>query len=218
MPLSQSITYESDAQNWKRSVPFYRCSDLLTVWIFIIILLLTPLASSSQTVKKKTSTSNEFYLFRQPKFLMDSLGYHGDKFLDTIYYTDKKIKAIGFYAIDIQGDKTYYRVDLWTEFYNNGEIKSIGKYQFALVYDCCGGTLCNQVCPYKVGDWTYYYDNGKIKAAGSFRVEKTKANTSVENQFNYKSIMTSSWLFYDSNGQLANDQRKIALDVEKPTL
>jgi len=186
--------------------------------ILIIILTLAPFISLAQEINKGTNLTLQPYLISNDSFILDSSGYRGLKEIDTLYYPDKKIKAIGFYAVDKGGKSTYYRVGLWMEFYNNGEVKSIGNYNFHLLYGCCSAIPCTQLCPYKIGDWTYYYENGQIKARGAYKVDKIKVNTDVANQFTYKSIVTEEWLLYDIDGQTAKDKQKIISDLERLTL
>jgi antitoxin component YwqK of YwqJK toxin-antitoxin module len=176
-----------------------------------------PLLSQAQITKKKSNPSSEAVLTTQK----ESFGgpeYYGKRIADTIFYPNRIIKAIGFYAVDSKGKKLYYRTGLWAEYYSNGKLKSIGNFDFRTVYSCCGGTLCQQVCLYKIGEWTYYYDNGFVKAKGSYMVEKTEANTNIENQFIYRSLITDDWLFYDKDGQTAKDKARIILDLERPEL
>jgi len=178
--------------------------------LLIAILIFVPLVSTAQLDTRKNKKIFGPYSM-QPQFL------HGNKILDTIYYPDKKIKAIGFYAVDDEGKKTYYRTALWTEYYNNGEIKSRGSYLFNFIYGCCGGLPCVHSNVYKVGDWIYYYENAVVKAKGIYKVERIEVSTGVENQFAYKSVYTDAWNFYDPDGQIAKDRQKIISELEKPT-
>lgn len=195
---------------------FVVCQIKKTMRLLILILLFAPVASYGQITKKKRNLPFQPFFSSQNLFHLDSSEYQGNKILDTIYYPDKKIKAIGFYSVDRNGRTTYYRAGLWTEFYNNGTIKSIGNYNFHLVYNCCGGAPCDQLNLYKVGEWIYYYDNGNIKAKGTYLIEKTNATTSFEHQIIYKSRITEEWVFFDTNGHIAKDKQKIIRDIQSP--
>lgn len=186
--------------------------------LLIIILILAPAICYGQTSKAKSRASSPIQTVTQKKFRLDSFDYNSKRTLDTIYYSDKKIKAIGFYVADDKGKKTPYRIGLWTEYFNNGEIRSIGNYIFNKVYGCCSAMPCFDINCYKTGEWIYYYDNGQVKATGTYKVERIAVNRGVANQFLYTSLITDSWNFYDADGQTTKDKQAIISTLEKPAL
>lgn len=66
--------------------------------------------------------------------------------ISTTIYSKGKIIATG------RDDGTFMKQGLWKEFYETGELKSIGKY----------------INGKKIGDWKYYFSNGKTEQAGVY--------------------------------------------------
>ncbi len=182
---------------------------------FLFILLLTPFALQAQFSKQKTFPTFQSGLLNVNRFQLDSLGFHGTKQLDTLFYEDKKIKAIGFYAVDRQGNKTYYQVGLWTEFYRNGQVMSGGNYDLQFLLGCYNTMPGVRYYSYKKGDWVYFYENGQTKAKGTYKIERVKADAGVPNQFESKSSTTAEWIVNDENGQPAKDRQRVLYNLER---
>jgi antitoxin component YwqK of YwqJK toxin-antitoxin module len=128
-------------------------------------------------------------------------GYHGKTAADTSYYKDKKIKAIGKVAVMDDSINSEFKIGLWTEYYQNGQIKSQGSFQIGAYTNCCSNGWCESYINYEVGQWKYYYDNGQLKASGIYKVKKEHINTSCEGGAQiYKSHISKSWRFYRQDG------------------
>jgi hypothetical protein len=183
--------------------------------LFLIILFLTPFALQAQLSKQRTFATYTSGFIDTNKFQLDSLVFHGPKQLDTLFYEDKKIKAIGYYAIDRQGNKTYLRAGLWTEFYRNGQIMSSGNYDFQFLLGCYNTTAGIRYYSYKKGDWKYFYENGQTKAKGTYKIVRVAASTGVANQFETKSLTTPDWVVNDENGEAAKDRQRVLADLER---
>jgi len=169
----------------------------------------------AQMSKHKTTLIFQSGLSGGNKFQIDSFGFHGPKHLDTLFYDNKQIKAVGYYAVDKQGNKTYHRVGLWTDYYRSGQIMSIGNYDLQFYYGCYNTMPGVRYYSFKKGDWTYFYENGQTKAKGTYMVERVKVSAGVENQFESKSSTTASWIINDENGQPAKDRQKVISDLDK---
>lgn len=160
----------------------------------IIILYFIPIASFAQLSKYKTSSISSTSIPIEKKFLIDSSGFRGPKLLDTLFYDNRQIKAIGYYPIDKKGNKAYYRVGQWIEYYQTGQIKSIGNYDLNYYYGCYNSRPGLRYYSFKKGDWTYFYENGMTKAKATYKVERIQVSDGVANQYENKSSITSDWL------------------------
>lgn len=149
------------------------------------------------------------------RYSLDSNGYHKQLTTDTIFYDNKKPKAIGTFAVDRNNKKEGYKVGKWTEYYENGQVKSIGEYQMAFVFACHSARPGLAYYTYKIGDWTYYYDNGQVMAKGKYDLTTQKVFTGIADQYAKKSVVTDVWLLYDNNGQAIPDRQKIVSELEK---
>ncbi|WP_291139191.1 toxin-antitoxin system YwqK family antitoxin [Flavobacterium sp. UBA7663] len=73
-----------------------------------------------------------------------------------------------------------FRVGFWREFYKNGNLKSEGNYKLDTYKQCCTGGICNGYYSYKYGEWKYYHENGNLKTKGTYRMGKKHKKTSCE--------------------------------------
>ena len=149
------------------------------------------------------------------RYNLDSNGYSKQLTTDTIFYDNKKIKAIGSFAVDRDNKKGDYKVGKWAEYYDNGQIKSLGEYQMSFVFACQYARPGLAYYSYKVGNWAYYYDNGQMMATGKYDLTTQKVSTGIADQFAKKSIVTDSWLLYEKNGTPIADRQKIIPELEK---
>jgi MORN repeat variant len=182
---------------------------------FIIILIFIPTVLHAQMSKRKNTLTFQTNLLNEDKFQINSFGFSGPKHLDTLFYDNKQIKAIGYYAIDKQGNKSFHRVGLWTEYYRNGQIMSIGNYDLQFYYSCYNTMPGIRYYSFKKGYWNYFYENGQTKAKGTYKVERVQISTGVANQFESKSSTTADWLINDEDGQPAKDKQKIIFDLDR---
>lgn len=183
--------------------------------LFLIILFLTPFALKAQMSKQRTFPTFQSGLLNGNKFQLDGFGFHGPQQLDTLFYEDKKIKAVGYYAVDRQGNKTFLRVGLWTEFYRSGQVMSVGEYDLQSLLGCYNAMPGVRYYSYKKGDWIYFYENGQTEARGTYKTERVQASTGITNQFESKALTTPEWIVNDENGQPAEDRQKVLSDIER---
>ena len=184
--------------------------------ILILAFLFLPFISHAQKKKKKKENGANIFLMQFNMFwgVLDSSGFKGQKTLDTLYYPDKHIKAVGYYAINNDRKKTTCKVDKWIEYYENGEIKSQGNYELEYLLACRSAGPSVVYHEYEVGEWKYYYDNGRLKAQGIYKIEKTNASTGISNQIYANPIVTDKWLLHEKDGQIAINREKIILELK----
>lgn len=152
---------------------------------------------------QKTNKRDQFQVFvsNDDRFLIDSGAYRGQTALDTLYYPDKKIKAIGNVALEKDSSKSDFKVGLWTEYFSNGQVKSKGLYQIDSYIQCCAASHCRQYLNYKLGLWEYYYETGQIKASGTYNVKTERIHTSCKGGAKVlTSHVDSSWTFWNDMG------------------
>ena len=181
---------------------------------FLFIVFLSPLFLQAQQKERKDeqAISPLFEILR--RFDFEDRFFAGKKISDTLHYDDSSVKAIGYFAGDKENKKSDYRIGLWTEFYENGTIKSVGNYgmQYLLVsYSSGQAIIYNQ---YKTGEWVYYYDNGKVKAKGRYRIVKNPVSAGVDKQFTKSPVTTEDWLFYYSNGKPLANKKEVIGEVD----
>jgi antitoxin component YwqK of YwqJK toxin-antitoxin module len=179
-----------------------------------------PSIAVGQKTKKAKEKARSDSLYKMTmqmmdRFNLDSSGYHGLFTVDTLFYDNKKIKSIGSFAIDRNTKKSDFKIGKWTEYYENGQLKSIGEYQMSYVLACRSAMPGLSYYSYKINNWTYYYVSGQVMANGKYELEKQKVFTGIANQFAKKSVVTNDWLFYNSNGQITSDNQKIIADLDK---
>ena len=179
----------------------------------MILIILNPCFGKAQVVKG--SSSLRPYFIDDDKFIHDSTGFRGEGKLDTTFYSDKSIKSIGFRPVDKSGFKTNYKVGLWTEFYKNGCVKSVGQYALQSVYGCCSGNACVQYYFYKTGEWSYYYSDKTLLAHGLYKLELKEINTGIAGQYGYFSVVTDNWALNESDGQPARNRDSIILLLKR---
>jgi len=175
------------------------------------------IGQKSKKAKEKARNDSLYKMTLQmmDRFNLDSSGYHGQIKFDTIFYDPKKIKSIGSFAIDRNEKNSDYKIGKWTEYYENGQVKSIGEYQMSYVMACRSAMPDLAYYSYKIGSWTYYHVNGQVMATGKYDLDKQKVFTGIANQFAKKSVVSNYWFFYDSDGQIASDKQKIIADLDK---
>jgi len=120
----------------------------------------------------KEEDSGKYYVASGDTSRMVFIGDEGN--LYKLYDKNHKLLAEGNFSED--GDK-YLREGKWSEYYDNGTMKSMGYYHK------------NNA----VGLWQHFYNNGKLKTQYTFAV--------IENGDNYYCMAGSYQEYYD-NGQL----------------
>ncbi len=118
-------------------------------------------------------------------------------------YESGSIKYIG--ELDCDSKPIKVRKGLWKEFYENGILKSSGKYASSSYTECCFSGYCKLEYSYKIGEWNYYYDNGKIMASGIYDKGKRHIQTNCEGgDIISFGIIGNNWQYFNSEGELLN--------------
>ena len=158
-----------------------------------------------------------FFIFINCKTYKESI--KENSFVKTsLNYKSGELKAKGFY------NKEYYDdvklpVGLWTEYYKNGVIKSIGEYKMENYTDCCTGGICKTPYSYKIGEWKYFFNDRKLKEKGIYRIGTKIIETSCEGGAEIKyGRVNKNWIFYNVKGELREISKKEIQNIEKESV
>ena len=136
----------------------------------------------------------------------------GQMKLDTIYYDQKNIKAIGFIALKKDSSESDIRINKWINYYKNGSIESIGNYSMSSYIDCNYVGWSRNYYAYKIGSWTYFYQNGNKMAEGIYSVKLETINNSCKKGAIIKrSRINNKWKYWDVDSNpimVTNDLKK----------
>jgi hypothetical protein len=181
---------------------------------FLFIVFLTPLFLKAQQKNRKDEQVISPFFEVLRRFDFENRFFAGKNVPDTLWYNDTVIKAIGYFAADKENKKSEYKIGLWKEFYENGNIKSIGNYgmQYLLLSYSSGQAIVYN--EYKTGEWIYYYENAQVKAKGRYKIVRTPVSTGVDNQFTKAPVTTEDWLFYSSDGKPLANKKEVIGEVE----
>ena len=128
---------------------------------------------------------------------------------------NKKTES-GKYAIFNDGETSQYKIGLWKEYYENGQIKEEGKYLIGRYAQCCFAGPCLRYYNYKVGKWKYYYQNGTLELDGNYSIKKMWIDTNCGGDYVKYGILDSSTKFYDQLGnRIKNNIESLKLTYEK---
>jgi len=125
-----------------------------------------------------------------------------------------EIKAIGEYSEDYL---PFYnlRIGEWKEYYTNGNLKEVGKYEIGVYTNCCITGLCENYYNYKSGAWKFYFESGNLKSKGDFNLEKFQINTSCEGGDEIIfGIVNQSWEYFDEKGNEIWPTEELIYSVE----
>lgn len=174
----------------------------MTQFKTILSLLTLLLSTFAIGQRKNDSIVDDIYIAGDNRFQLDSAGYHGATALDTMYYPDNKIKAIGHVALESDSSKSKLKVGSWTEYFPSGTIKSEGSYQIDSYIQCCSDGACRMFINYKTGSWQYYHENGQLKCSGIYVVAKEHIKTSCKGGARvYRARINKSWKCHNEQGQ-----------------
>lgn len=135
---------------------------------------------------------------------------------DTLYYSNRKIKAIGYYSKNEMQPGNGIRTGYWLSFYENGQLKSAGTYGICSYWICSSAVPQQTIYSYKTGEWTYYHDNGTLKAKGFYQAERLPVYGGIAGQYAIKSYTTGNWIVLDATGKAAENPQDIleTLNIE----
>ncbi len=177
-------------------------------FIFLIIIFL--LTSCGKRLKSRIYIADEHkYELRKDKF-------YGDFEMKEVNYNNGQLMDRGNYAYDKEGNLSNLKTGDWTSYYENGQLKSKGKYNIGSFIQCCFSGACKQFYNYKVGSWEYFYSNGQLKAAGEYETKQLHVNTSCEGGDNMSfGITTSQWKYFNEKGETIEPNAEFIIEFEK---
>ncbi len=126
-------------------------------------------------------------------------------------------KESGMYAKFNDGETSKYKIGLWKEFYENGQLKKEGKYLIGRYLQCCNLGPCLRYYNYKVGKWKYYYKDGTLELNGNYSIKRMWIPTSCGGDYIKYGILDSDTKFYDRSGERIrkkNDSLKLNYEKE----
>jgi|GEM_PF-1504611 len=130
--------------------------------------------------------------------------------------TKDKHAESGQYAKYLDGEISPYKIGIWKEFYENGKLKSEGKYLIGRYVQCCLTGHCLRYYNYKVGNWKHYFPNGTLKLNGNYSLKKLAIETNCGGDFIKYGILDSDAKYYDDKGnRLKENTEKLKLNYEK---
>lgn len=146
----------------------------------------------------------------------DSLHFNGKVYLYATYDSFKSIKTTGKIAINKNGEKSTLKVDEWTTYHENGNLKSKGNYKLGRYIECgSAGPFISYYC-YKKGMWSFWFENGQKKAEGIIKITPQHIGTSCEGGAckMVGKIDKEKWSFWDNTGTTitSNDSLIIVLE------
>ena len=128
---------------------------------------------------------------------------------------NKKIES-GEYAKFNDGETSQYKIGLWKEYYENGQIREEGKYLIGRYVQCCFSGTCLRYYNYKVGKWKYYYENGTLELEGNYLIRKLWIDTNCGGDYIKYGVLDSDTELYDQSGdQIKKNLDSLKLKYEK---
>jgi len=122
----------------------------------------------------------------------------------------------GNYAKFNDGETSQYKIGLWKEFYENGQLKEEGNYLIGRYVQCCLSGYCIRYYNYKVGKWNYYYPNGTLELKGNYSLKKLRIETNCGGDYIKYGILDSDSKFYDEKGKRIKENiKELKLNYEK---
>ena len=120
------------------------------------------------------------------------------------------------YAVFNDGETSQYKIGIWKEYYENGQIKEEGKYLIGRYVQCCFSGPCLRYYNYKVGEWKYYYENGTLELEGNYSIKKLWIDTNYGGDYIKYGILDSDSKFNNLSGErIRKDIDSLKLKYEK---
>ena len=130
----------------------------------------------------------------------NTLQFANNSFSGKTVMTDNIKEESGEFAKFNDGNTSPYRIGIWKEYYENGQLKEEGRYLIGRYVQCCFSGNCLRYYNYKVGKWKYYYPNGKLELDGNYSIKKMWIDTNCGGDNVKYGILNSDTKFYDKTG------------------
>jgi len=88
----------------------------------------------------------------------------------------------------------------WSQYYYNGQLKSIGSYKIGAFSWCqfAGPTINGY--SYKYGEWKYFHKNGQLEAKGTYDIKTEEFSNNCGGDFAFYPLTTKKWQYWDKEG------------------
>jgi len=131
------------------------------------------------------------------------------------FYISGALKSKGKIVHDEEGENTFLKVGEWIEYYEDGELKSIGTYAVGDYIQCCTAGPCREYYNYKVGQWEYRYPSGRMKAKGIYDIADWHIKTSCEGGDLMKfGRINAEWEIYYTSGEKVDSLERYRKELE----
>jgi len=144
----------------------------------------------------RIENSKWFYIYKDT--LLDSLGNY----------------SIGNFIIEPYGDFDGRQIGVWTQYYSNDSIMSIGSYNIGATTWCQSAGPSVSGYSFKTGEWKYYYSNGQLKAQGLFQLEVYEFQNNCGGDARFVSKTNDKWFVFDESGNRIEYIEEIINEIE----
>jgi hypothetical protein len=200
---------EKDIASYSPLIIARRYSQFVQMRNFITLSILILLASCS---KRLTS---RIYIADENKYEITKGNFTGNSELKEETFSNGQIKERGNYAYDDENVLSTLKVGEWSSFYENGQLKSTGKYNIGTYIQCCFSGACKQFYNYKNGTWKYYHPNGQLRATGEYEIKQLHVDTSCEGGDEMPFGLTSTqWQYFNEQGESILPTEEMILELE----
>jgi len=182
--------------------------------ISILIMAFTFFSCKKEVVIQENQKVSNFDLEKNVGFIR--FKFINNSFAGQTELSKNRKTESGKYAKFNDGETSRYKIGIWKEYYDNGQIKEEGKYLIGRYVQCCLSGPCLRYYNYKVGKWKYYYQNGILELEGNYKIKKLWIDTNCGGDYIKYGVLDSDTKFYDQSGnRIKNDIDSLKLKYEK---
>lgn len=176
-------------------------------WIFFSILFL--LISCGKRLNPR------IYIADEHKYEIRKGEFKGNSEMKELSFPNGQLKEQGNYAYDNKRSLSDLKIDEWSSYYENGQLKSKGKYNIGTYIQCCFSGACKQFYNYKIDFWEYFHSNGQVKAAGEYQTRQMHVVTSCEGGDDIPfGVTTSKWNYFNELGDIIEPADELIIELE----
>lgn len=155
------------------------------------------------------------YIADEHKYEIRKGSFKGSSEMKKLSFSDGQLKEQGNYAYDSKRSLSDLKVGEWSSYYENGQLKSKGKYNIGTYIQCCFSGACKQFYNYKVGFWEYFHSNGQLKANGEYQTRQMHVATSCEGGDDMPfGLTTSKWEYFNELGEVIEPSNELIIELE----
>jgi len=176
---------------------------------FIILSILILLVSCNRRLTSSIDIADE------NKYEIIKSNFTGNSELKEENFSNGQTRERGKYAYDEENVLSTLKVGEWSYFYENGQLRSTGKYNIGTYIQCCFSGACKQFYNYKIGIWKYYYPNGQLMATGEYEIKQLHVDTSCKGGDDIPFGLTSpQWKYFNEQGESIQPTVELILKLE----